>query len=103
MKKKNEDRGEKVFKCGVVREPDYLYYLDKNCNISRVMMLTENGRVKRTDPEVVVETDIMERDPNYLYFIDEEGDVSRINMILREKKKRNNKIRKLKASHRKEK
>jgi hypothetical protein len=101
--KKKFDKGEKVFKCGIVKDPDYLYYLDKSCNISRVMMLTEDGRVKRTEPEVVAKTEISERDPNYLYFIDEEGDVSRINMILREKKKRNNKIRKLKASRRKEK
>lgn len=74
---------EKVFKAGIKREPDWLYYLDKNCNIVRSRMVRGGQRKNKADKvEMVVKTDIKSRDQDYLYFIDKQGDVARTRMSL---------------------
>ena len=70
---------EKVLKAGVKREQDWLYYLDKNCNIARSPMV--GGKYRNPDKhssyiEVVVKTNI-KREDGHIYFIDPQGDVSR--------------------------
>ncbi len=74
---------EKVAQCGVQKEKGYLYYLDKQGNVSRSKMA--RGGEKGGGAEVVNETGV-KREKGYLYFIDKEGDVSRAKMARGRKK-----------------
>ena len=68
---------EKVKTCNIDKEKGYLYYLDKNGNVSRSRMA--RGTDSGGDAEVVMETNI-DRESGYLYFIDKDGDVARAEM-----------------------
>lgn len=74
---------EKVKECGVKKEKGFLYYLDKNGNVSRSKMA--RGGEKGGGAEVVSETGVS-REKGYLYFIDKDGDVSRAKMARGRKK-----------------
>ncbi len=74
---------EKVKKCGVKKEKGFLYYLDKNGNVSRSKMA--RGGAKGGGAEVVEKTGVT-REKGYLYFIDKDGDVSRAKMARGRKK-----------------
>ena len=65
---------EKIKKAGVSRQQGYLYYIDKQGDISRVPMA--RGRKGRGSPEKVKKVGV-KRQQGYLYFIDKQGDVSR--------------------------
>lgn len=75
---------EKVKKVGLKREKGYLYYLDKQGDISKAKMA--RGGKKGGKPSKVEKTGIT-RAEGYLYFIDKQGDVSRAKMARRKKKK----------------
>ncbi len=75
---------EKVAKAGIKREKGYLYYLDKQGDVSRAKMA--RGGKKGGKPEKVTKVGI-KRAEGYLYFIDKQGDVSRAKMARRKKKK----------------
>lgn len=75
---------EKLINTGVNREAGYLYYLDKEGDISRVKMA--RGRARKGYPEKV-KTAGVKREDGYLYFIDKQGDVSRAKMLRGRKKK----------------
>jgi len=68
---------EKVTKAGVKREKGYLYYIDKQGDISRAKMA--RGGKKGGKPEKVNKVGV-KREKGYLYFIDKKGDVSRAKM-----------------------
>ena len=68
---------EKVKSTGVKKQSGYLYYLDKNGNVSRVKMA--RGANKGGSPEVVANAGV-NRESGWLYFIDKDGDVSRAKM-----------------------
>ena len=68
---------EKVKNTGVTKQSGYLYYLDKNGNVSRTRMA--RGANKGGNPEVVANAGIR-RESGWLYFIDKDGDVSRARM-----------------------
>ena len=68
---------EKVKNTGVTKQSGYLYYLDKNGNVSRTRMA--RGANKGGSPEVVANAGI-NRESGWLYFIDKDGDVSRARM-----------------------
>jgi len=68
---------EKVKNTGVTKQSGYLYYLDKNGNVSRTRMA--RGANKGGSPEVVANAGVR-RESGWLYFIDKEGDVSRARM-----------------------
>ena len=74
---------EKVTTCGVKKEKGFLYYLDKNGNVSRSKMA--RGGEKGGGAEVVSETGVT-REKGFLYFIDKDGDVSRAKMARGRKK-----------------
>ena len=78
----------KVVKVGVKRQKDYLYYLDKKGNVSRVKMA--RGGKSRGKPEVVAKAGV-KREEGYLYFIDKQGDISRAKMSRGGKAKRKSK------------
>ena len=68
---------EKVKNTGVTKQSGYLYYLDKNGNVSRTKMA--RGANKGGSPEVVANAGV-NRESGWLYFIDKDGDVSRAKM-----------------------
>ena len=68
---------EKVKSTGVSKQSGYLYYLDKNGNVSRTKMA--RGSNKGGNPEVVANAGVT-RESGGLYFIDKDGDVSRAKM-----------------------
>ena len=68
---------EKVKNTGVTKQSGYLYYLDKNGNVSRTRMA--RGANKGGNPEVVTNAGV-QRESGWLYFIDKDGDVSRARM-----------------------
>ena len=78
---------QKVAKAGVKRAKGYLYYLDKQGDVSRAKMA--RGGSKGGKPEKVARLGV-KRQEGFLYFIDKQGDVSRAKMVRggRRKKKR---------------
>ena len=68
---------EKVKNTGVTKQSGYLYYLDKNGNLSRKRMA--RGSNKGGSAEVVANAGVR-RESGWLYFIDKDGDVSRARM-----------------------
>ena len=69
---------QKVEKAGIKRQKGYLYYLDKQGDISRAKMA--RGGSKGGRPEKVKKLGV-KREEGYLYFIDKQGDVSRAKMV----------------------
>ena len=68
---------QKVAKAGIKREKGYLYYLDKQGDVSKAKMA--RGGSKGGKPSKVVKLGI-KRQKGYLYFIDKQGDVSMAKM-----------------------
>jgi len=76
---------EKIAKAGIKREKGYLYYLDKQGDVSRAKMA--RGGKKGGGPTKVLKVGV-KRKPGFLYFIDKQGDVSAAKMARPGKKKR---------------
>jgi len=76
---------EKMANTGVKREAEYLYYVDKDGDVSRVKMA--RGRKGRGSPEKV-KTAGVKREEGYLYFLDKQGDISRSKMQRGRKKRK---------------
>jgi len=68
---------QKVAKAGIKREKGYLYYLDKQGDVSCAKMA--RGGSKGGKPKKVVKLGV-KRQKGYLYFIDKQGDVSMAKM-----------------------
>ncbi len=69
---------EKVQKCGVERMQGYLYYIDKQGDVSRAKMA--RGGKKGGKPEKVQKVGI-KKESGYLYYLDKKGDISRAKMV----------------------
>ena len=76
---------EKVAKAGVKRQDGYLYFIDKQGDVSRAKMA--RGGKKGGKVEKVKKMGVKKQD-GYLYFLDKSGDVSRAKMVRRGKKKK---------------
>ena len=76
---------EKVAKVGVKRQEGYLYFLDKNGNVSRAKMA--RGKKKGKGKIEVVAKVGVKKKSGYLYFVDKQGDVSMAKMVRGGKKK----------------
>ncbi len=74
---------EKVKTCGVKKESGFLYYLDKQGDVSRSKM-ARAGKGGGNAEKVV--TAGVTRESGFLYFIDKDGDVSRAKMARGRKK-----------------
>lgn len=74
---------EKVAKVGVKKEEGYLYFVDKDGDVSRVKMA--RGGKKGGKPQKVAKVGVKKED-GYLYFIDKNGDISRAKMVRKGKK-----------------
>ena len=68
---------EKVAKAGIKREEGYLYFIDKNGDVSRAKMA--RGAKKGGKVEKVAKVGA-KKEKGYLYFLDKAGDVSRAKM-----------------------
>ena len=66
----------KVAKVGVKKESGYLYYVDKQGDVSRAKM-ARAGRKKsgKKSSEKVAKAGV-KRESGYLYFVDKDGDIS---------------------------
>ncbi len=68
---------EKVKTCGVKKESGYLYYLDKQGDVSRSKMARAGKGGGNAEK---VATAGVQREAGFLYFIDKDGDVARAKM-----------------------
>jgi hypothetical protein len=70
---------EKVQKIGLKREAGYLYFIDKQGDVSRSLMA--RGKKDKTGSTLNKSSKIvkigLKREAGYLYFVDKQGDVSR--------------------------
>jgi len=69
---------EKVKAAGIKRQEGFLYYIDKQGDVSRAKMA--RGGKKGGKPEKVAKLGI-KKEAGYLYFLDKKGDVSRAKMV----------------------
>lgn len=69
---------EKVHKAGVKRETGFLYYIDKQGDISRAKMA--RGGKKGGKPSKVMKVGL-KKESGYLYYLDKKGDISRAKMV----------------------
>jgi len=69
---------EKVTKLGVEREEGFLYYVDKEGDVSRTPMA--RGGKKTGKAKKVAKAGI-KKEKGYLYFVDKKGDISRAKMV----------------------
>jgi len=76
---------EKLVKLGVKRQKGYLYYIDKQGDVSCAKMA--RGSKKGGSPKKVAKCGI-KRKEGYLYFVDKKGDVSCAKMKRGGKKKK---------------
>lgn len=79
---------EKLVKVGIKREKGFLYYVDKDGDVSSAKMA--RGDKKGGSPKKVAKCGI-KRKEGYLYFVDKQGDVSCAKMVRGGKKKRKKK------------
>lgn len=76
---------QKLAKVGVKREKGYLYYVDKQGDVSCAKMA--RGKKKGGSPKKVAKVGI-KRKEGYLYFVDKQGDISCAKMKRGGKKKK---------------
>mgnify|MGYP001579412530 CR=1 FL=1 len=69
---------EKVQKVGVERANGFLYYIDKQGDVSRAKMA--RGGKKGGKPEKVQKVGL-KKETGYLYYLDKKGDISRAKMV----------------------
>lgn len=69
---------EKVSKCGITRQNGYLYYIDKQGDVSRAKMA--RGGKPGGKAEKVHKVGLR-KEKGYLYFLDKKGDISRAKMV----------------------
>ena len=74
---------EKVKTCRVKKESGFLYYLDKQGDVSRSKMARAGKGGGNAEKVATVN---VKRESGYLYFIDKDGDVSRAKMARGRKK-----------------
>jgi len=78
---------EKVAKAGVKKEKGWLYFVDKNGDVSRAKMARGGRKKGKQKVEKVAKVGV-KKVGGYLYFLDKGGDVSRAKMARGGKKRR---------------
>lgn len=71
---------QKIAKAGVKRETGYLYFIDKQGDVSRAKMA--RGGKKGGKKEKVARVGV-DKEKGFLYFLDKQGDVARAKMVRR--------------------
>lgn len=77
---------EVLCRCGIRREPGYLYFVDKRGNAARVQMARRGQKTNKR--QEVLHSCGVRREQGYLYFIDKQGNCARAKMARGRKKKR---------------
>ncbi len=80
----------KVAKVGIKKEKGFLYFVDKNGDVSCAQMA--RGNKKGGKPRKVAKVGI-KKEAGFLYFIDKNGDISCAQMVRGGQKKRKSKRR----------
>ncbi|HIH38199.1 hypothetical protein J4460_06370 [Candidatus Woesearchaeota archaeon] len=70
---------QKVAKVGVKKQAGYLYFVDKQGDISRAVMARAGRKKGKSKKEKVAKAGV-KKESGYLYFVDKQGDVSRAKM-----------------------
>jgi hypothetical protein len=71
---------QKVAKAGVKKASGFLYFVDKQGDVSRAKMARGGSKGKsKTKPEKVAKVGV-KKEKGFLYFVDKQGDVSRAKM-----------------------
>ena len=71
---------QKVAKVGIKKEAGFLYFVDKQGDISRAKMARGGMKTgKKPKPEKVAKAGV-KKESGFLYFVDKQGDVSRAKM-----------------------
>lgn len=70
---------ERVEKVGVKKEAGFLYFVDKQGDVSRAKMARGGGKKGKSKPQKVAKVGITKA-KGYLYFVDKKGDISRAKM-----------------------
>ena len=83
---------EKVCKVGVKKQKGYLYFVDKQGDISCAVMARGGGKAKKGSKKVAKVG--VKKAGGYLYFVDKGGDVSRAKMARGGRKRKKKKRRK---------
>ena len=78
----------KVAKVGIKKQKGYLYFIDKQGDISCAQMA--RGNKKGGKPKKVAKVGVKKQD-GYLYFVDKQGDVSCAAMVVGGKRKKRKK------------
>jgi 20S proteasome alpha/beta subunit len=73
---------QEIAKAGVKREAGYLYYIDKQGDVSRAKMARGGKKGKGGKPKKVIKVGV-KKEKGYLYFLDKKGNVSRAKMARR--------------------
>jgi len=76
---KEKTMATKVARTGVRRERGWLYFLDKQGDVSRARMARGGGKAPKQGREKVAKAGVT-REDGFLYFIDKQGDVARTKM-----------------------
>ncbi|MFA5039783.1 MAG: hypothetical protein WC732_08930 [Candidatus Omnitrophota bacterium] len=79
---------QKVAKVGVKRQKGYLYFIDKDGDVSCAVMA--RGKKKGGKPKKVAKVGVDKKD-GYLYFLDKQGDVACAKLVRGGKKKKKGK------------
>lgn len=69
----------KIAKTGITRERGWLYYLDKNGDVSRTKMARGGARAAKSKPQRIAKVGV-KRENGFLYFVDKDGDVAKAKM-----------------------
>jgi hypothetical protein len=69
---------QKIAKAGVKRQDGYLYFIDKQGDVSRAKMARGGKKGGRPVKKVGVK-----KEKGFLYFLDKQGDISRAKMVRR--------------------
>jgi hypothetical protein len=69
---------EKVTKCGITRQTGYLYYIDKQGDVSRAKMARGGKPGGKSEK---VQKVGLKKEKGYLYYLDKKGDISRAKMV----------------------
>ncbi|MBW2995053.1 hypothetical protein KY312_01770 [Candidatus Woesearchaeota archaeon] len=77
---------EVLVKCGVKREPGYLYFIDKKGNVARAKMARGRKKKGKVKQQVLVKCGV-KRAEGWLYFLDKKGNVARVKMARRGKRR----------------
>lgn len=70
---------EKVARAGVQKESGFLYFVDKDGDISKAKMVRGAVGKNKPKPQKVAKASI-KKEPGFLYFVDKDGDISKAPM-----------------------